>query len=144
MGQPVVISFFSDSFLYSLHCTEVCGLYTTNDVTMDNVQADCKAFEANTSCPDKELRIEKLKLLTRKVSKPLIKTISLQPGQSYDPVQEFTYFLHTFYILLHVFYILFTYFYILFTYFLHTFYILFTYFLLYLLHTFYKKYVNSI
>ena len=90
VGQPVVISFFSDSFLYSLHCTEVCGLYTTNDVTMDNVQADCKAFEANTSCPDKELRIEKLKLLTRKASKPLIKTISLQPGQSYDPVQEFT------------------------------------------------------
>ena len=90
MGQPVVILFFSDSFLYSLHCTEVCGLYTTNDVTMDNVQADCKAFEANTSCPDKELRIEKLKLLTRKVSKPLIKSISLQPGQSYDPVQEFT------------------------------------------------------
>ncbi|XP_023341104.1 chymotrypsin-like elastase family member 2A [Eurytemora carolleeae] len=33
---------------------------------MDNVQADCKAFEANTSCTDKELRIEKLKLLTKK------------------------------------------------------------------------------
>ena len=50
-----------------VHCTDVCGLYTAADVTMQNVQADCKAFDDATTCPDKELRIAKLKTKSKKV-----------------------------------------------------------------------------
>ena len=46
----------------------MCGLYSANDVTMENLQADCKAFESSTTCENKEIRLEKLKIKTMKVS----------------------------------------------------------------------------
>ena len=35
---------------------------------MENLQADCKAFESSTTCENKEIRLEKLKIKTMKVS----------------------------------------------------------------------------
>ena len=34
---------------------------------MENVQAECKAFDDNTDCKEKNLRIAKLKIKTKKV-----------------------------------------------------------------------------
>ncbi|XP_023341123.1 melanization protease 1, partial [Eurytemora carolleeae] len=48
------------------NCKDVCGLYSAGDETMENVQAECKAFDDNTDCKEKNLRIAKLKIKTKK------------------------------------------------------------------------------
>ncbi|XP_023346589.1 uncharacterized protein LOC111715490 [Eurytemora carolleeae] len=52
--------------LDDFNCKDECGLYTPGDVTMENLQTECKAFDAAIKCAEKDIRLEKLKIKTRK------------------------------------------------------------------------------